>query len=89
MDANTYTQQIQEVRLMVKYGMPYCCIESLNFQFEMSIRPEICELIEMKGKETTAEILKKLSLFNKINDNSSLSEINGLRKILKQTIEEA
>lgn len=83
-DGNVFAKQVFEVKMMVKFGIPYCCVEALNFQMEPSIRPEICELIAKMGPEKSAEIIKREVQINSINDSSSLMQIKALREAMRR-----
>lgn len=87
-DVQQYAQQVQEEKIMIKYGMPYCCVEALNFQIELSIRPEICKLIENRGKLACADVLKKFTSLNKLSNNLSFVDIMKQREFFKQKIKE-
>ncbi len=80
-------KKVRQVKFMIKYGMPYYCIELLNFQIEMSIRPEICRMIELKDIDECTEILKKISISNNLNDSVSLIEAKRVRKYLIEQLE--
>ena len=83
-DGNVLAKQAFEVKMMVQFGMPYCCVEALNFRMEPSIRPEICELIVKMGPEKSAEIIQKEVQISSINDSSSLTQIKALRVAMRR-----
>lgn len=85
-DGDIFAKRVFEVKMMLRFGMPYCCAEALNFRMELSVRPEICELIAKMGAEKSAEIIKKEALFYSINDSSSLTNIKALRLALRRCL---
>ena len=86
-NGNDFARQALEVKMMIKFGMPYCCVEALNFQMETSIRPEICELIAKMGPEKSAEIIRKEVQTDSINDSSSLMQIKALREAMRRWLD--
>lgn len=83
-----FAKQAFELKMMLKFGMPYCCVEALNFQMEPSIRPEICELIAKMGLEKSVEIIRKEVKLNSINDSSSLTQIKAMRVAIRCWLKE-
>lgn len=86
MGGDELANQVLEMKMMVKYGVPYCCAEALGFQMEMSVRPEICGLVAELGPEKSAEIVKEEAKFNNADDSSSLTQIKELRTALRRRI---
>ena len=87
-EGDAFAKQAFEVKMMVRFGMPYCCVEALNFRMEPSVRPEICELIAKMGSEKSAEIIRKEVKLNSINDSSSLTQIKALRVAIRRWLKE-
>lgn len=87
-EGEAFAKQAFEVKMMVRFGMPYCCVEALNFRMEPSVRPEICELIAKMGLEKSAEIIRKEVKLNNINDSSSLTQIKALRVAIRRWVKE-
>lgn len=87
-EGDTFAKRVFEIKMMVRFGMPYCCVEALNFRMEPSVRPEICELIAKLGSEKSAEIIRKEVELNSINDSSSLTQIKALKVAIRRWLKE-
>lgn len=87
-EGDTFAKRVFEIKMMVRFGMPYCCVEALNFRMEPSVRPEICELIAKLGSEKSAEIIRKEVELNSINDSSSLTQIKALKAAIRRWLKE-
>lgn len=87
-EGDAFAKQAFEVKMMVKFGVPYCCVEALNFRMEPSVRPEICKLIAKLGIEKSAEIIRKEVELNSIDDSSSLTQIKAFRVAIRRWLKE-